>query len=535
MTLSVPPWRRLAFRLTLSVTALALAVLGALALLGLSQQRRHLEGVVASVVALLADNVRSSTHEHMLHDRRQEAYATMRAIARGEGVEKVRVFNKEGTVTFSTDDREIGSVVDKRAESCYACHQEDRPLERLAIGKRVRMYAAADGHRILGMVAPIYNEPGCASAACHEHPEAKRVLGVVDVGISLRDIDQDFSRLQLKSVWALSLGLAVLASGVGLFARRMVVSPVEELVEGTRRISAGDLEHRLEVHASDEVGQLAESFNAMTGALGSARHEIHELMEGLERQVEQRTAALKEAQGQLVQSAKMASLGRLAASVAHEINNPLAGILTFARLLLRTIGEGELDKAQREACLRNLRLVERETQRCTQIVRNLLDFARQQPLLLQSVDVNAVVDEALSLVKHQLGLKQVRLETRLGDAPAIRGDFGQLRQALVNVVVNACDAMGAGGRLLVATRALAQPPAAEVVVEDEGAGIAREDLEHIFDPFFTTKQKGTGLGLSVVYGIVERHGGHIEVKSEVGRGTRIVITLPAAAGGTSNA
>lgn len=157
MTLSVPPWRRLALRLTLSVTAIALAVLGALAFLGLRQQRRHLEGVVASVVALLTDNVRTSTHEHMLHDRRQEAYATMRAIARGEGVEKVRVFNKEGSITFSTDDREIGSVVDKRAESCYACHEADRPLERLSVSGRVRVYAAPDGHRILGMVAPIYN------------------------------------------------------------------------------------------------------------------------------------------------------------------------------------------------------------------------------------------------------------------------------------------------------------------------------------------------------------------------------------------
>ncbi len=525
-TTALRPWQRLAFRLTLAISALALVVLGSLAMLGLREQQRHQEGVVASVVALLSDSVRTSTHEHMLHDRRSDAYATMRAIARGEGVEKVRVFNKEGAITFSTDDRETGSVVDKRAESCYACHEADKPLERLSVGRRSRVYAAADGHRVLGMVAPVYNEPSCASAACHAHPASQRVLGVVDVGVSLRDIDGDFARLRQRTELAIVLGLGVMAGSVAWFARRMVVRPVEELLLGTERISRGDLEHPLAIHAADEVGLLAESFNAMSRALLAARHEIRELMGGLEQQVQERSTALEKAQGHLLRSAKLASLGRLAASVAHEINNPLTGILTFARLLLRTLGEGELDAGSREACVRNLRLVERETRRCTEIVGKLLDFARQRPLVLQSVSVNAVVEEALSLLQHPLQLAGVDVDKRLGDAPCVFGDFGQLRQAVVNVLANACDAMGAGGRLRVATEAREQS-AVVVVVEDTGSGIPKEQLDHVFDPFFTTKEKGTGLGLAVVYGIVESHGGQIHVTSDVGRGTRVVITLPA--------
>jgi two-component system NtrC family sensor kinase len=518
--------RGLAARLTLAVTGIALFTVGVLAFLGLREQEEHVEEVVARTVALLSDSVKNSTHEHMLADRRHEAYATMRAIGRGEGVEKVRIFNKEGTVTFSTEKGETATVVDKRAESCYACHEADRPLERLTIGRRTRVYRAPDGHRVLGMVTPIYNEPSCAGASCHAHPEAQRVLGVADVGVSLREIDRGFARLHGRSVLAASGGLLLLASGVALFAQRLVVGPVTELVRGTERIARGDLDHRIPGGGSDEIGQLAASFNVMTGALQVAKQEIAGLMGGLERQVEQRTAALKEAQAQLVQAAKLASLGRLAASIAHEINNPLTGILTFARLMLRRLEAGELDAPGRDACLRELRLMERETQRCTRIVSDLLDFARQRPLALQRMSVERAVDEALSLLQHQLELKGLVLDKRLGQTPEIDADFGQLRQAFVNLFLNACDAMGTGGRLTVETRAL--PQGVVIVVEDTGVGIEPEHLERIFDPFFTTKQKGTGLGLSVVHGIVERHGGRLAVRSELGRGTRFEITLPAA-------
>lgn len=228
-----------------------------------------------------------------------------------------------------------------------------------------------------------------------------------------------------------------------------------------------------------------------------------------------------------MQSAKLASLGRIAASIAHEINNPLAGILTFARLLLRTLGEGELDAETRQGSLRQLRLVERETERCTQIVRQLLDFARQRPLEPRPMSVNAALEEALTLVGHQIQLKEIALEKQLAETPSISGDFGQLRQAFLNVLLNACDAMSAGGRLRVAAGMLPDARSVRVDIEDTGVGIPTEDLERILDPFFTTKERGTGLGLSVVYGIVERHGGRLEVQSEVGRGTCVRIVLPA--------
>jgi two-component system NtrC family sensor kinase len=266
----------------------------------------------------------------------------------------------------------------------------------------------------------------------------------------------------------------------------------------------------------------------MARALQCAEDDLHRLNQGLEQKVRERTADLSRAQAALVQSEKLSSLGRLSASIAHEINNPLAGILTFAKLLIREADHAVPDETRRAAMLRNLSLVQRETERCSAIVRNLLDFARERPLELREVDLVLVVEESLQLVAHQIAMQGHALEKRLQPVPAVRADFGQLRQALVNVILNGAEAMARGGRLAIATGPSADGRWAEVSVADAGPGIPSEDLPRIFEPFFSTKEKGTGLGLSVVYGIVQRHGGTIEVASEPGQGTRFTFRLPVA-------
>jgi two-component system, NtrC family, sensor kinase len=301
-------------------------------------------------------------------------------------------------------------------------------------------------------------------------------------------------------------------------------------VKGTREVAGGRLGHEIAVTSDDEIGHLAASFNHMTRSLGQAREEIRRLMEGLERQVEERTAALQAAQNQLIQSEKMASLGKLSASIAHEVNNPLAGILTSTKLLLRTLHEGPIDERAHASFTRSLHLVERETERCTAIVRNLLDFSRQREPTLKTVDVNACLEEALSLLRNQAAIQGIVIESHLAPVPAIQADFGQLRQAVMNVLLNACEAMPRGGTLTVSTRRATDGSMLEVEVRDTGVGIAPEHLSRIFDPFFTTKEKGTGLGLSVVYGVIERHGGKLAIQSELGKGTTMLIRLPIAPG-----
>ena len=214
--------------------------------------------------------------------------------------------------------------------------------------------------------------------------------------------------------------------------------------------------------------------------------------------MEDRTAALRDAQAQLVQSEKMSSLGKLAASVAHEINNPLAGILTYAKLLIRMHEEGEMTEKARETCVRNLRLVQRETERCSAIVRNLLDFARQRPPSLKEVDVSAVVEEALSLLAHRLMMQNVTLEKHLPPMPLVMADFGQMRQAFVNIALNACEAMNEGGALDGDARA-ARDQFVEITFRDTGPGIPPEHL--VADPRSLLHDEGEGDGPRPVGGL----------------------------------
>jgi two-component system NtrC family sensor kinase len=523
----VPWWKRLGVILPAAIAVGTLLLVGSAALLFLQAQERHLLNEVQRGAALFSETIKSSTYHDMLADRRDSAYLVMDTIGHQSGIDRVRFFNKEGRVTFSSDRTEINTMVDKRAEQCYGCHEAGRPLERLTTGARNRTYSSR-GHRVLGMVTPIYNAAACSTAACHAHPPEKRVLGVIDIGISLAEIDAHFANIRRNTMLAAALSVLVLGAFVGLVARRAVVRPVAQLVGATRAVAAGDYTTEIRVATTGELGALEQAFNEMIAALAHARAERQSLLETLQQQVEDRTAALKEAQAQLVQSEKLSSLGRLAASIAHEINNPLAGILTYAKLLIRMLETEQVDEPTRATSLKHLKLVQRETERCTAIVRNLLDFARQRPLSLKDTDVVAVLDEAVSLVGHQAALKGLTIAKSVTPVPLIKADSGQLRQAVVNIMLNGFEAMQSGGSLSVRCGVTPDGKQIELACTDTGVGIPPDRLAKIFDPFFSTKEMGTGLGLSVVYGIVERHGGTIDIRSEVGRGTTVVIRLPLA-------
>jgi len=503
-----------------------------------------------------SDTVTRSTHYAMLQNRWEDAFHIMNTIGKQEGVAKVRVFSKEGLILFSTDQSEVRRVVDKQEEACYACHAAQQPLERLDLPERARIFPGPGG-RVLGMITAIYNERGCAGSGCHPSPEAKRVLGVLDITMSLAKVDEEITAITQRTLAFAGSTVILLALILAGIVRRGVARPVRELVEGTWRVAHGELTHRIPVRTVDEIGVLAASFNRMTEALGKAQRELDALVATLEQRVEERTQELREAQAQLIQTEKLASLGKLSASIAHEINNPLSGILTYAKLLSRKLRVGPPDAEGVHAALQQLSLVERETQRCCSIVRNLLDFSRQRELSFQEVDLRTAVEEALSLLAHRLGIQNVEVARELGPIPMVRADFGQLRQAFVNILMNACEAMPNGGTLRVVTREVALPgdgigrtlsptgktappvaPSArfaEVAISDTGQGIAPEHLSKIFDPFFTTKEKGTGLGLSVVYGIVEKHGGRIAVDSRVDQGTTVTLRFPATDPGAQRA
>lgn len=244
--LRVQLWNRLGVKATAVITLLALVSGAALVTMSLRTQQAYLTAEVVRGAAQFSDTIKASTYHFMLSDERMVAYRTMEMIGRLEGIEQVRMLNKEGRVTFSTDRSEVGRLVDKRAEACYACHAAGQPLVRLNVPSRSRIFTR-NGHRVLAMITPIYNEKSCSSAVCHEHPAEKQVLGVVDIAISLEDEDRAVAALGRRTTLVSAFGILLLATTVGLFVRGHVIRPLREIVAATERISQGDLSHAVEM------------------------------------------------------------------------------------------------------------------------------------------------------------------------------------------------------------------------------------------------------------------------------------------------
>jgi len=348
-----------------------------------------------------------------------------------------------------------------------------------------------------------------------------RIVGILYVGM----LEAPYVDLQNKVVYSF-FGIGVLGVLVVLllsfFITTGIIRPLREMVASTRKIAEGDLSHEVPMTSQDEIGQLAESFNHMLVSLKQARHELEDYGRVLEDKVEERSQQLRKIQAKLMQSEKLASLGRLASGVAHEINSPLNGILAFSHLLMRRLKDNpELQK--------ELEIIVKEATRVSAIVRGLLDFSRESKPQKRPCNINDLILHTLSLVERQAVFQNIRIARNLdSQAPILLLDANQIQQVFMNILLNAADAMGNHGTLTISSSHVPGDPFVQVKFTDTGCGIPEENLNKIFDPFFTTKadKKGTGLGLAVSYGIIDRHRGRIEVQSEVGRGTTVAIHLP---------
>jgi two-component system NtrC family sensor kinase len=323
--------------------------------------------------------------------------------------------------------------------------------------------------------------------------------------------------------------LVVCAAGLGIvfvfiyLITRRTISPLEEMVAATKKIAAGDLAVRVSVSSRDEIGDLAASFNEMLSSLQAMKSELEGWGRTLEERVRQRTEELVAVQSRMAQSEKLASVGRLAAGVAHSINNPLGGILSLSMLALEDGNHGPVLRG-------DLETIAAQALRCREIVKGLLDFSHQSESRLMRTKVPPLVDGAISLLERQAVFHNIEVVRRLqADVPPVLIDSGQLQEVVTSLVLNAIDAMEEGGVLTVETSAAIGSPEVLIRVADTGKGIAPDVMHCIFEPFFTTKKvgKGTGLGLAIAHGIVTRAGGRIEVATSPG-GTTFTIRLPVA-------
>jgi two-component system NtrC family sensor kinase len=356
------------------------------------------------------------------------------------------------------------------------------------------------------------------------------VLGVLDVGMDLTHVDAEVASIRARSIAFALVEIALIAVIVVVFTRRYVTRPIEALVSATKAISESHLDQPIRIDTSQELSELARSFNVMREHLQASQKENEQFTQRLEAMVEERTAQLKEAHQKLLQTDRLASLGQLAASVAHEINNPISGVLNLSMLLQRIVDRSEQVPPERLPEFRRyLGQVVAETSRVGRIVADLLAFSRRSRRPDTLASINEIVENTVTLVSHKLELGGVRLTLDLGQGiPALRCDPSQMQQVVMNLLLNAAEATPSGGTVTVATSLEAATGRLVLEVSDTGAGMPPAIIDKIFDPFFTTKEegKGVGLGLAVVYGIVQSHGGEIEVRSTVGSGTTFRVLLP---------
>jgi len=474
--------------------------------------------------------ITASTKHSMLLNQKETTHNIIRSIAEEKKIDNIRIYNKQGMIIFSALDKEINHIVDMQNEACFMCHNNNGDaIEEPDTKERRRIYTRLDGTRILGFVSAIRNEKSCYDAECHFHPKEKVVLGTIDVMISLETNDKILMNERSKMIQTNAAITLFVALTVGVFIWIFVHGPVHRLIIGTKEISSGNLDYKIKSVSSDELGTLAKSFNQMTSDLTNAKNEITNWSNELEERVRRKAELLKKTQDRIVQIEKMASLGKLSATVAHELNNPMSGILTYSKLIQKKLSKENPSPIEKESIISHLKMIETESERCGAIIKNMLLFSKEQKPEFKPSDLNIVLGTSLDLIKHHLQLNNIDLKTQIQpDLPEVYVDEHQIRQALLDLLMNAIEAMETDGILTVKSNFSSMENRVIIKIKDNGKGIPVDIQKQIFEPYFTTKQevKGVGLGLFVVYGIIQNHNGDISVESELNKGTTFIIKLP---------
>jgi two-component system, NtrC family, sensor kinase len=484
------------------------------------------EDIVSNAVQV-SSLIKRATYNSMLNNRREDITKTILSIGNEQIFEGIRIYNKTGEIAFSDRLEERGQVADKNAEQCYVCHAEEPAKGVVPTKDRTRILTSPQGYRVLGLINPIENEPACYNAACHAHSPKEKLLGILDVKLSLEKGDKSIIETRNKMIFFSAVLILLTALVKGGFIRKMIHNPIQKLNSATQEVANLNLDHKVDIDSHDELGNLAYSFNKMTYHLKEANEAIQDWSTQLENRVKEKTRELEKTQSRLIVAEKMAAMGELSAMVAHEINNPLSGILSYAKLSSRFLNQGNIDSEILESVRKNLTFISNETKRCGNIVKNLLLFARRTSGDFREEHLNKIIEDSIQVIDHSVKMKELSLVTELDEEnDLIQCDAGGIQQILVAMIINSIEATSRGGKITIKTEYLNDKDQLRIMVTDDGKGIPEEALPHIFEPFFSTKVKSTGLGLSVVYGVVEQHAGSIDVASKLNQGTTFTITLP---------
>jgi two-component system NtrC family sensor kinase len=343
----------------------------------------------------------------MLLNKREDIHNIIRTIGTEEGVKGIRIYNKQGVIIFSTDSTEINKAVDMKADACVMCHGENSISDKLSQKDSIRIYNIKD-ERVLGLINPINNEPDCSTADCHAHSPNSKYLGVLDIMLSMKNADEVIAQNKQNIIINSVLITFLISIISGLFILLLINKPIRRLALGMKELGQGNWNFRIRIKSNNELGVIAREFNDMSRKLASAYNEIKDWSETLNEKVEQKTAELKSIYEQVVQIEKLASLGKLSATVAHELNNPLEGILTYSKLISKRLKQTE-DGTDYSKLINYLNMIADESSRCGKIVKDLLLFSHRDNEEFTSNDIIYLIEKSLALVNHHFEINNIVL------------------------------------------------------------------------------------------------------------------------------
>jgi two-component system NtrC family sensor kinase len=479
--------------------------------------------------------VEGSLYHSMLENNKSTLQSTLDLINTMSGIDEVNMYNDNDSLVYSSFSSD---TVLHSNPNCLSCHdnlqsmfpRQEKSYRIIDVKSECRMNNNDNSHRHLLIRSPILNEKSCYTSSCHAHTESDKVLGSLIIKMPLDDLDMTVERSSSKFFILATIITLLLVFILIIFTRKKIKDPLNEIIKASLAVANGNKSTRLNIRANelDDMRMVSQAFNDMLDNLQSATEELQNWSQQLEYKVQKKSEELGAAQNELIHIERIASLGKLSSSVAHELNNPLSGILVYTKLIHKQLSNPELDASKKDSMLRHLKLIENETKRCGEIVKGLLDFSRKEQEDFESKHLHKILNETFELMTHPIRIANINFLTDFkARTDVIFCSPNQIKQACIALIVNASEAVLENGEIIIST-SNPDNDSIKIDISDNGIGIPEDDLPHIFEPFFSTKQdtSGIGLGLAIVHGIIKSHNGHIDVKSELGKGTTMSITLP---------
>ncbi|MCK5683154.1 hypothetical protein KAJ27_03500, partial [bacterium] len=507
------------------IVILSLLLFVSFAYLFRTTNEKHLQSVIKQCGNRVAYLVEGSLYTSMMENDKDKLKYTLDIMKDMPGIGDVNLYDGNDSLIYSVNTNlESSDSSERCTPDCITCHDSkasildtnEKQYHVLQPGCNCKTNSEICEHRQLLIISPIKNEPSCYESSCHVHKEEELHLGSLVIKLPLASLDQALRETTFNYFVMASMMTLLLIFVLISFTKRKIYIPLQGIIKASEAVAAGDLNMRLDEGENQlgDMNKVSSAINHMLDKLNKANSELQVWSKQLEYKVHKKSEELKETQNELIHIERMASLGKLSSSVAHEINNPLAGVLTYTKLVQKQLSKQTIPEDKKTSLLSHLNMIEKETKRCGDIVKGLLDFSRKDQQHFEDISIKQVLQESYDLMLHPMKMADISFKMRLhAEYDTVHCSANQIKQACIAILVNAIEAVDENGTIMLSCNEDPHSDFLHIEISDNGAGISEEDLPHIFEPFFSSKQKasGIGLGLSVVHGIVENHKGKVKV------------------------